>query len=591
MKVKVFNGNLLKKGVQLVKKAAIGIISGVIVLASVAGCSAEQHRDYETREPIDTSYSTVVEKTATNASKNFVYRDEIDTTKDVSDDYVSVFVGEIDGDGPIVADRNNIVRYKNSSNAFTREESDLEDKPLSITRENYEDLVEFLDNQKIDLPYSELFNVDHLLSKETPKNVEHRREFQFKNGKVDATSLYEIVKDNNDNYNYSVTFSDEELAYICDLLAQNLNYSLATNPYVDRTALGCVLSNLKIFRENDVTNARITDDGVLAISPDRIEDIKTNVAGTIDLFENTIFHEGGHFGQINCDDEIDRTKGAKLGFSQKWDNEAINSLYWKWYMEASAESIMMDQTEDANLVYTNQVDYLKYLKLVLVMRPEFKAEDLENVSYSRSREDFFALFGDLDESEKNRIIDIMYAIELIQNENDDFERVYLSHIGSADVALNAEEWVQIKRELKSGIAINLSAMFYKNLADAVLNGRVSLNDVYHVISVFEAEIESHNTYDSLHRYEANKPFIDAYIEMQNAFFSTLTCDYSYDEMLEGFDTYSYSCEANFEHLDSSQKEFIEMRREELTTSTATNIRSFGKAFQSVYDTDRVLVNS
>lgn len=572
MKANAFNIKILQS-VKRVKKVAFYIMSSILIFGLTTGCLGSEVMTPQSTRGVDDESISEIANTKDETERPSMEINQKNYSRDISDDYISVYVGSTDG-GVILANRENFIRYKDSSNAYTREASNFEDSPVFMEDDKYDEFLELLDHQKLHIPYSELFNVEHLLARETDHKAEHHGTFNFVNGRVDENELYRVVKYNNDHYNYSITFTDSELSKICHTVAKNLNYALSTNSYIDKDALKCVLSNLKIFKENDVTNARITDDLVLAISPASIANLQNTVGDSVDAFDLTIGHETGHLPQMPCNDEFDHSNSTKIGFNQKWDDEPVNSLFWNWYYEASAESIMMKANNSNGLVYPTQIGYLKYLNMVLSLKSEFKGNTLENVSVSRNRDDFFVLFDALDTQAKVEIAEIMYAIEIIQNENEDFEKAYLAHTGSNQPFLFQEDWVAIKRDVKSGLAVYLSLMFYKNLAQSVKDGKMTLKDVYHVISVFEAEIESHNTYDSLNRFEANRPFMKSYTDVQDAFFMSILTDYTYDEIVAGFDNYSYSDGATLAGLGPEAKNFFESRREELHESTTSNIRTF-----------------
>lgn len=576
MKTSTLKGSKILKPEKQVKKSIIYIVVGILAFSLTTGCLDRAGSIAQNTHSLD---EESISETATQEGP-----------RDVSEDYVTVFIGKPDENGVLVANSENIVRYKKSSNAYTREASNFKDSPVSMKDDKYNEFLELLDNQDFYIPYSELFNMEHLMTRNTNLRTDHHDTFNFLDGKIDEAELYRVIKNNNDNYNYSVTFTDNELSDICHTVAKNLNCALSTNPYIDRDALGCVLSNLKIFKENDVTNARITDDLVLAISPTTIANLQSTVGDSVDAFDLTVAHETAHLPQMACDDEIDKSKSDKVGFSQKWDDEPVNSLFWEWYFEASAESIMMNANNCKGLVYPTQIGYLKYLNMVLSLKPEFKRNTLENVSVSRDRDDFFALFNVTDEQAKLEMANIMYAIELIQNENEDFEKAYLAYMNSEKYFLRPEDWSVIKQELKSGMAVKLSSMFYRDLAQAVKAGKLTLKDIYYVISVFEAEIEWHNTYDSLDRFQINRPFMKAYVDIQDTFYMCISANYTYDEIVEGFNNYSYSDGATLSGLGTEARDFIETRREELHESTTTNIRTFYNILSTQYD-DKSMVSS
>lgn len=601
MRIRNINVELLqKKTAKLAKKA----ILGVVMFSTLVGCSVktntgERVAGKETdifRDNVDNVYVTDTEENKAEIEDKIEFVSDTikvdtpishrdDEIRDVSDDYRSVFIGDTT-DGVISAASGSFVYYKDSSNAFTRGKSGVEDATVTLDEDAYYEFNEFLDEQTVDIPYGDLFNIEHLFERQSSKNVDHSKSIELVNGRVDETELYNLVKTNNQNYDYPYTFTDLELKTICSYVANAANYTLDNNEFVDTEALSCNLGNLKIFKEDNITNARVTDDMVLGISPDMIKNLQSKI-GDLDALGLTSIHETGHLAQMACDDEIDRSKGNKIGFAERWEDEPVNSLFWSWYYEASAESMMSNATGAPNIVYENPISYLKYLKLVMALRPDFEKEALENVSVSRNYEDFYRLFGFSEKSEMVEFAKLMYAIDLIQNENADFEKVYMQYTGSN--SMNTDEWVKVKRQLKSAIAVNLSVMYYRNLANQIKNGGLTLNDAYYLITVFEAEIELHNTYDSLNKFETNETFMASYIDIQNAFFASVkAAAYGYDDIVEGFNNYSFEDGYTLANLSEDAKSFICAREEELISSTTTNIRTFYDTLTKQYGKDRAL---
>lgn len=610
MKVNIIGKNTLKKAkLQIVKIATIGLA----LVTSLTACtntnfiknnenniiiSYEDKYDTTNNQNTSSSDNQIDYDNTTNEQENHQnetgveVEENVNEFRDVSEDYGYLYIGPNDG-GTIIASPENFLQYKDTDNAFTRNASNFVNQEVSMSHSSYINFTNELNSMKVDIPYSDLFNLEHLTERDKNEEENHAYSFKLTNGHVDASILYQVVQANNKNYGKShyINLNNSELKEITNIITDTINYHIDNNEYIDIDSLVCNLGSLKIFGENDISNARITYDNVLAISHDMIQELQKNVGSGVDAFKLTIAHEANHILQLNCDDEINKAEGNIIGFNRKWTDEPINSLFWNWYYEASAETLMTNKHQTDNLVYENQTNYLKYLKLALCLDPNFDITSLEEVSVSRSRDDFYALFGAKTEEDKLAIAKIMYAIELIQNENDDFEKIYIEYTNQNKHYLSTEEWINIKRELKSAIAINLSIMFYENLAQLVQAGSVTLNDVYYLITVFEAEIESHNTYDSLNRFEANKPFMERYIQIQDIFFNYIESSYLPEEMINGFNTFSFKDDYDTSYIHSDTSKFINCRQNELISNTTTNIRMFYNVLLNQYENSRTLTLS
>lgn len=584
MRIKIFNKNLLKKinPKKIIKKLGVLTFTGILTL-NLFACS---------NKDIDTKHEYNNDSSNNNTEITIDINEHVLGLIDISEEYAYKYVG--DGKDFSINDKN-FIEYKDTDNAFTRPTSDLEDTKVSIDEDKNYEFLSFLNNYNVDIPYSDLFNLEHLMERrdQENKNIEHSYNFELKDGLIDSRSLFEQVKSNNNRYpitdaGYS-TFSDSELLSICEILANTLNDSIKNNSYVNMNSLLCNLGNLKILSEKNISFARVTYDNTLLVSKDMIDDLQSQLGDSINAYSLTIIHEAEHLPQINCDDEIDKTKGYKVGFNEKWADEPINSLFWNWYYEASAETLMGNYSNSDNVVYENKTNYIKYLKMTMLPNPDFDITSIEEVSVSRSPQDFYDIF-DADTKEKQlQLSKMMYVIELIQNENKDFGKLYIDYTDSSSTILSSQEWANVKRELKPSLAINLSKIFYENLVKYINAGNVSLNDIYRLITLYEAEIESHILYDSSMRFYANKTFMESYIEIQNAFFSSISTglEYSYDEIMKGFNNYSLSNESNL-GINSDSTAFLEDREVELTKHITTNISATYSALSKELNEEKAL---
>lgn len=546
---------ILKKGLSLG-------LSMCLLLIPLCGCSEAK----PTEEPF----------TATAGLDSVESGEQI---KDVSEDFSYKFIGN--PNEQIVATDENFIKYKDTDNAFTRTNI-IPNVQVSISEDAVAQMKNTLDEHWQDMPYSELFDLEHQMLRRSENAIVsvHKGTFTLANGHVDATELYEVIKNNNNAYSADAVVNagfffleDTELEYVCEIVADALNWEIDTNPYLDIDALCCFLSDMTVLGEENVTLARITTANVLGISRSMIEIVQNDYEG-IDVFAATLTHEAKHMPQINCFCELEGLEGNIIGFNQHWDNEPIQSLFWEWYYEASAETMTTNQLGHGNVVYENPTNYLKYLTLTLSAGSDFDIKAVEDVSVSRNEDDFYNLFGAGTSDEKLEIAEIMYAIELIQNEDRDFGTRYLEHMGLDGSILDSDQWIAVKRELKAALATNLAIKFYENLANFVCAGNATMNDLYYLISVYEAEIESHLRYDSIEKFETNRVFMSEYIAIQDTFFAMLETEYAEEDLFANFNKFSFETPVELNGLPDATKEFIAQRQNELIADTTTNIRNY-----------------
>lgn len=335
MKTKIFNMGILKKinPKKLIKKATI-LITTVAIPLNLTACSLFNLGSHAQDKPTSSTTNLLPETPTTPLPDDVTIDAPIGDTSvpslndDPSEKYTTMYVG--DGEDLSIGNPDNFQEYKDNDNAFTRTETTIENTTVSINSENKQDLLNLIDSQKSTMPYSDLFNLEHLFTRQSNEIISttHYYEFEFDaNGLVDANTLYQIVLANNMVYPVTesgyTSFDTVKLKTICEIVANTLNEEIKNNPYVDKNALACNLSSFKILGEQNVTNARITYDNVLAINEAMIDTIQNTQGNTVDAYKQTVMHEAKHIPQLNCNDEIDKTTGNRVGFNRKWSKETF----------------------------------------------------------------------------------------------------------------------------------------------------------------------------------------------------------------------------------------------------------------------------
>ena len=278
--------------------------------------------------------------------------------------------------------KKNISTYTNTNPTHSYTYSASYDNPLvnldnqeysidAIRAQNssYNEFINYLNNIKTVYNYENVYDVDNALRHYNDiKNYKPQHTNNLLRN-INAEELFSIVKNNNKIYlenkkkqyvaDFYQEFENQDLKKICNIIVDTINYYIRAGKISDVEEVKCVLSNLKIFEKTTLTNAFVTDDNALMISPSMINTLKIKATKSDqDIFKDTISHEAVHMIQKSCN----HTNGFyRIGNSFKFEELSINPLYWNWFYEGSAEMLSNNFTGDTPLVYPYYINYINSL--------------------------------------------------------------------------------------------------------------------------------------------------------------------------------------------------------------------------------------
>ena len=138
--------------------------------------------------------------------------------------------------------------------------------------------------------------------------------------------------------------------------------------------------------------------------------------------------------------------------------------------------------------------------------------------------------------------------------------------------------------MKESVARTMTKYFYKNLAERVHAGDVTLQDVFYLINTFEAALSLHIVYDEAERLEFIDEVIEFYVEAQDKFFAVVAEDsgLAFEEVVERFHQYAlmintgqgYERNCQFAWLDQEEKDYIGTVLTTNMQHLTVNIREF-----------------
>ena len=394
---------------------------------------------------------------------------------------------------------------------FKEQEQSQKIKISAVECDNF--IRAYADINSEQYPYSELFGISIAMRKmQESRNLtdEHQYSF-FKTDKtVNAYRLLEIVKENNAEYrkdtvkkNMTREFSDKQLKTYCGWIAETVNWQIEKNSGFDFETVGCVLGNLKIVEKNS-TNYGGFDckSGVMSINPKMIK-----ATGKKNDYEKFIFtHEAIHMLQSGCADIVGEDV-ENYGVSYKFSELSVNPLKLSWLYEGSVELNAAQFRNTDISTYKAFVAFIKSLDLATLVNDTSNAGMTENICFGHNPED---LYRELSFENEQTAAAFLYSAEIMLTKPDEFFKAY------GNEAADKTEFVN--RNIKPAVYETLSKMFYRNIAQRLCNTEMSLNDVFCLISLHEAQINKQLQLGSKESQEIYKSYTGEYAKIKEKFF-------------------------------------------------------------------------
>ncbi len=506
-------------------------VSTVMCVTTIfSGCVTDQAKSFSKDESIDNNNPIFDNDSSSNFSNS--------STSDIENDkYV---IEEPDHDSQLIYDN---VRF----NEFQLDELD-----------------ESINAIKTEYAYSDLYDVEAAYNKYQEMEYYDASSIIpsltfYHDNKIDANTLYNVILDNNKQYLLDNEFSTYEemdsdfIKHVCEIIASTINKELETNTFstnLDDLLLN--LNDLKIFKSLTLTNAYITDDNCLTFSPTGI-DAMESITGYDFVQDIIISHETEHLIQKLSTETREKQKITRgYGYNVEFEDLEVNSLYHNWLIEASAENLATDLYDVDPITYKTKVGYLNSLTFTQILKNDFKVRDIERLTQQQSLSKVFDTFGCDSDDEKIELLNLLAAINILQEEPEDFMNLYKEKIlNKADIT--ESELVDLKVDLKNGICTTLSKYFYENLASKIYEDGLDARDIYALISIFEMDLGGHISYFDQNGYEARREFFENYVTIQDQFFDIMgqSLGYSGEEIEKSYQSYNASIEVKVDTMFSS----------------------------------------
>lgn len=447
--------------------------------------------------------------------------------------------------------------------------------PIKMSDSNLKKIEKYISSINVDYDYEDAYNIDKALEIYNDNTVntitKHSHDIRV-NGEFDADYFLELVKSNNEKFleekkkdsmqGFYKEYSDKELKKICTQMCEALEDISKKDPTVDIDTACCYLYDLIILGKSGsldfggfdmdnrfYLNYKNMETGAFAMDTDDIE-------------HTTFYHEMMHAFQFACDD-IKKPDEDRMGVTHSYGELEINPLSWYWLLEGSAEMNMSQYLGVRYSTYKSKITYIDSLNFVSNTGQGKDLLQTEKLCFQRDMNKLFEHLGMTSEKEKREIIKMMFSIEIIQESDTEFYDWYEDKYGvDLSISNNGEE-TNLKLTVKEDAMLTLTKIFYRNLARQVNSGKASIQDVYYLMRLWEADIDRHFSNDTVGYMMFFHNFYDTYIDLQNEFLNIIAKenDLSFDDLKNNFESYSMNtssktpnCDLKF--LSAERKNYI-----------------------------------
>lgn len=428
----------------------------------------------------------------------------------------------------------------------------------TITIENPETILQQLNTYMPNYTYSEYFEIDQALMAKEKLTIPTF--LNSEDNHIDETMFLRQIIQNNQSVDNPLNETD--LKKVCAIVIRNINQALEKGK-INKDDLNQKLMELTIVDYKEFSYAYYNSaTNQLGVNLAVIHNLAQN-QDFDHVLENIINHETQHILQgnykiIKQNPQIEQSYGPCVQFK----SVDVNSLYWNWFIEGSAEQLALNKNPDMdNFTYPQELKALELLKLPTLLDKTVKKDALEVLSTQDNLQAIFDYFDCQSIEEEQEVLNLFYALNLVVCDNysstsNDFYEKYNAITGSRMDFYQKKDYLA---SLKESIAITESRMFYKNLVKLVQTKSMSLEEAMHLISINEDELSRLLWYSNDSYKDKYQTFFKTYEEMQSQFFIAISSSLgiTVDDMKELFIIYHQSLDKQSLNLTLEQNLFYE----------------------------------
>lgn len=455
---------------------------------------------------------------------------------------------------------------------------------IGIDNKEYKEIINVLESYNYEFSMSEYYDLENTLEIYNNTLYQKKKDTSIiSNGQLDLYKLYNTVISNNNAYmnqdvnainSFLSQASKTEILNICNLIIETYN----KNPeiYGDIEYISDTLSHLKIFKfPTSPESAAVSDkDFILTFNPEMIKKFtnmqvfRNNTDDDVDVSKTIFVHEAEHLLQ-KASNDFNYENGIETGFCRIYDKTNVNSLnvnslWYSWLLEGSAELKMTETLSATPKLYDIKISYIRSYNLSRIFEDSYDVNDLINSAFVNDLDSMFKKLNINDKDSRMEFLKLMYSIQITQYDVDDFWEFYEKQEG---ITLTKEEKESIRMDIRTEAVKNLSSKYYKGLAKALKEGKIKdLETLFYLMRIWELDCCGHLNFANEAEYEHAKDFIIWQDNVEKSFISAISNsnNMSYDELISKYDNYHMLLDvdgniinnADFSNLSKEKQEYI-----------------------------------
>ncbi len=456
---------------------------------------------------------------------------------------------------------------------------------MTLNNYDYMAYYNYLAAFDTDFAYSDLYEIPKALELEKNYQIPLKdvTPIELKNGKFDANIMLNVIKKNNKAYLDDKTttsfrkasykeMDDKTVLDICKVVANTLNDYVDKYDFIDKEELRKVVGDLKMFTAPSSSNAFVNDDNVFMISKNMIK-LASVMYKENNVEKDTLIHESMHLIQKSVGDK-DKNY-LQVGQSKKFKDLEVNSLEWKFLVEADAEKMMSLYTGEPPFTYKNYITYTESLTSALILKDNIHSNTIFEVIMDRTPNRIYDFYGVHNDKEKIELIKLLYTTDVLQSAREDFYEKYNPIYGKHE---NDAELIDFQLQLKSEICEEVSKKFYETLSTKIHDSSMTKDDIFYTIRIFEADMNNHLEMDKESKLTRNYAFMVNYVKVQNEFFSHLASsnNTTFDKLVDDYNNYELAInkEQTLNAFDQDTRDYYASKYDQYIKYSNKSVRQY-----------------
>lgn len=448
---------------------------------------------------------------------------------------------------------------------------------ISLSDKEYKEFIKLADSQKLDFTYDDYYGIEEEVKKPYVKANKLEPDLQLLNDKneIDVDKLTAIAIKNYNTRDVNAFWkqpSKEKTREICQFICKVVNDN---KDKYDMNQLATMLTYLRIAQHDTSTSLAFVNPKIdFVFNPNLIKatgDVNIITGSDANEEIDTMTHEIMHLLQLASSFDGSNDEVGNIGFCRAdyTDEKAITPLYYRWIIEASAETMAQNYIgfPQKNMMYSTNIKNVNNVLRMYMFDDGFSRHNIEKITLSKDLDTAYGVMGITDEKEKIDFLKVLYCYETVKEYNKTFFDVYSEKTGK-DASSGSEERAAIMNNSEMDAEKYTINHFYKSFAKFVKDEKdIDLETVFFLARMSELDSSTRIGYTQKSMVDFAKEGIENHYELQQGLFKAIanSSDMSLDDINKAYDEYKMyvldenkkeKINCNWDLFTAEQKDFI-----------------------------------